>query len=311
MLYLLTKLVHLCTTKVGAVIMIAALLLQGYLLIRVGPPELDPLRAKAADKVTDKAAEAVVRSLGDAWSAKYVKVARLTADHNDELRNRLETALHAHANCRIVRDTVFSDIRNQLFAKAARLGILSVPRADAYKTQPITGLNEALVLAQEADADFVIFGAVEEFRRENENAEARVRIRVAEAASAACVFDDVFSASTAASLFADYTANEEGGGFVQTGLKFLGWLLFVMLLPMATASFWRSLLEYESNLVNALCLLFLAGVAALVGWAMFGFGVPSVWETLVLFLGFMMAITWNLFVLNVLEHRRIHQKYAM
>ena len=88
-------------------------------------------------------------------------------------------------------------------------------------------------------------------------------------------------------------------------------ILFVALLPMATATFWQSLLEYESNLVNALCLVFLAGVATLAGWALLHFSKPAMWETVLLFLGFMLAFTWDLFVLNLLEQRRMNSKYAM
>ncbi len=311
MLYLITKLLQLCTTKAGAVIMVAVLLAQGYFLIRVGQPELDPLRAKAADNVVEKAAEAVAGSAGEGWSAKYVKVARLSADPNDELRGRLETALQARTNCSIVNDTVFSDFRNQLLSKAARLGVLSVPRADSWKSQPIAGLEEALTLARDTGADYVVFGAVEDFRKEQESAPTRLRLRVAEAATASCVFDEVFSAGTASAIFADYAGDGDGNGLTRTGLKFLGWALFVALLPMATASFWQSLLEYESNLLNALCLIFLASVATLLGWALLRFGRPTMWETVALFLGFMTAITWNLFVLNLLEQRRVSRKYAM
>lgn len=311
MLYAITKLLQLCTTKAGAVIMVALLLVQGYFLIRVGQAELDPLRAKAADNVVDKTAEALAQNTGAGWSSKYVKVARLAADPNDELRGRLEVALEARTNCSIVRDTVFSDFRNQLFSKAARLGVLSVPRADAWKTPPIADLESALRLARETKADHVVFGTVDEFRREHENALAQVRIRVADAASASCVFDETFLAGTTPSVFADYTDTQNGSGIVGTGMKLVGWILFVALLPMATATFWQSLLEYESNLVNALCLVFLAGVATLAGWALLHFSKPAMWETVLLFLGFMLAFTWDLFVLNLLEQRRMNSKYAM
>lgn len=311
MVYLITKFFQLCGSKTGAWAMLALVLVQACFLIGAGQPELDPERARAADDAVEQMAAALAHHAGNRWAGKYVKVARLATDHNDAVRDRLEAAVQARTNCRLVKDTVFTSMYDAALAKAARLGVLSAPCADAWKTQPPADLDEALAVARDAQTGYLVFGSVEEFRRDNDGAQLRLRIRAADAASARCVFDETVRVKTPRAVFANCAGNKGAPKGIGVGVRIAGWLLFVVLLPLTTAFLWQTLLGHESNLVNALCLVALAGTATLAGWAMLRFGLPSVMEALVLLAAFVLAAAWDLYVLGLLEKRRVKLKYQM
>lgn len=311
MVYLMTRIFQFLGTKTGAWAMLVLLLVQGYFLIGTGQPELDPQRAQAADGAAGEMAAALAQYAGNGWAGKYVKVARLTRDPNDALRVRLETALQARTNCRLVEDTVFTSMYDGAIGRASRLGLVSAPRADGWKTQPPAGLEEALTLARDTQTDYLVFGSVEEFRRYDNGARLRLRVLVAEAASLQCVFDQTAVVETPRAVFADHAGGAGAEQGLGAGTKFAGWLLFVVLLPVATAFLWQTLLGYESNLINALCLAALAAAAPFAGWAMLRFGVPDLFEAVLLIAAFLVAVAWDLFVLGLLEERRAALKYQM
>lgn len=302
----LTHLIQFATSKYGIMILAAFLAVQGYLLIRPLQKPLDPARAQAADRVCERIVKALSDEAQDTWSAKYVKVARLAGDHGDHIRSRIEAALPARTNCRLVTDSVLAEMRDTIMAKAARLGIVKTATADRWKIRPVTGLNDALALSKSAGVEYVVYGAVEDFRALGEQTYARVSVALADAASGETVFQQSFEDGNG-DVFAAIDPDLMAGEAKRAGWRFVGWVLFVLLLPVCTGSFWVGLLERESNVTNALCLLFLTLLSTLLAWALMGFWMGTVWNWLTLALAFTAAVTWNLFVLSLLERNRVER----
>lgn len=306
----LAKLVQLGASKYGIALLVLFLVVQGYLFIRPHTPELDPVRAQAADAVAADIAEALGTQADSAWSSKYVKVARLDGDQGDAIRTRIEAALQTRTNCKLVVDSVFAEVRDQVAAKLARLGAIKAATADRWKGQPIQTATDALALARRRGLDYVVYGAVEDFRVLHDQSFVKVAVRVAAAAAGSVVFERRFEEGDAA-VFAGVTTDALRADTTRAGWRLVGWLLFVILLPVCSASFWKGLLERESNLVNAVCLIVLTLIDGLLAWALMGFWLETIWLWLILVFGAVTATIYNLLILNILERNRERGKYAV
>jgi hypothetical protein len=101
-----------------------------------------------------------------------------------------------------------------------------------------------------------------------------------------------------------YASAGNDGGMLRAMWRLAGWLLFVLLLPVATAPFWLRLLDNESNADNAFALAFLTLVDAALAWGLLGFPLTR-WPMLVpVAFALGIAAAWNFFALNLLETRR-------
>ncbi len=305
----LTRLLQFGTGKYGAILLALFLVLQGYLIIRPSTSPLDPARAEAADRVAADVGEALGAYANSAWSGKYVKVERLQGDQGDHLRTRIESALQSGTNCRLVTDSMLAGLRDQVAAKAARLGIVKAAAADAWKGRPVATTGAALGVAREAGLDYVVYGVVEDFRTLNGIASLRAAIEVAGKGSAVPVFRRTFK-NQSGMVFAHVDIGRQPGKRGGASLRLSGWLLFVVLLPICTAPFWREQLERESNFVNFTCLGALTSVDALVTWSLMGFRLGTVWLGVVFTLAVVLAWSYNLLVLSTLERNREREAYA-
>ncbi len=294
--------------KYGIALLAAAVLIQGYFLIRSREPALDPARAAAADRLTNAAAESLGGNAGGAWGAKYVRVARLVGDQGDHIRSRLETALPARTHCRLVTDSVLAEFRDDVATKAAHLGAVNAATADEWKGNAVTSLDDALALGRNSGIDYVVYGEVLDFTALENKARARVNLHVADVTAGAGIFTKTFEEGYGGVLD-DLLAGPVAEGDSHAGLLFIGWLLFVMLLPLCSASFWTNLLDRESNAVNALCLIALTILGLLCSWTFMGFAAGTAWPRMGLALAVVVAGVYNLFILNILERHRTGRKF--
>jgi hypothetical protein len=257
--------------------------------------------------VVKQVADALGALAGSGWSGKHVAVARLGGDEGDAIRSRIEAALPSRTNCKLVTDTMLQELRDGAAAKAARVGLATAATADAWKRAPVTTLEDAWKLGRDSGLDYVVFGAVEEFRVAGEETLLNLWVSVAEVASGAAIFHGRFPNDAGAHIGGAFSIQDVR----RVGLRGVVWGLFALLLPMATWSFWTSLLDRESNLMNAVCLGFLTLVDTVLAWALMGFPVAASSLSLVPALAFGLAGLWNFFVLNLLEHRRKERTFDL
>jgi len=305
-----SKLAKLATGRYGALILVGFLAIQAYLLIRPSTPPLDAPRAEVADDVARQVADALGTLARDTWAAKYVRVARFEGDQNDQVRMRIEDELPARTNCRLVKDSMLAEIRDRLAQKAGRFGLVTAVTADNLQGQPVGSLRDAVELAQRRRFDYVVYGRVEDFRVELGRAYLRVTLEVADAAARNNVFSATYESGDG-TIYASAPTDILRADTRLTALRLLGWLMFVVLLPIGTGWFWKNLLDRESNFVNVLCLLFLTAIDSLLAWALMGLWLGTVWLWLILLGGIFLSGSYNFFILNVLERSREEAKYAV
>jgi len=303
----LERLISLATSRLALVALVGFLLIQGYLVIRPATPTLDPKRAQASERVAQQVADALGALAGSSWSGKHVAVARLGGDEGDAIRNRLEAALPSRTNSKLVTDTMLQELRDAAAAKAARIGLATAATTDRWKRAPVTTLEDALKLGRDSGLDYVVFGAADEFRVAGEKTLLNLWVSVAQVASGAAIFHGRFPNDAGAPVDAAGSRQDVR----RIGLPIVVWGLFALLLPMATWSFWTSLLDRESNLMNVLCLGFMTVVDTMLAWALMGFPMGMSSRSLVLPLAFGLAGLWNFFILNVLERRRKERRFEL
>lgn len=298
---------RMATSRAGLALIAGFLLLQAWWLIRPDVPPLDPARAAAADRVAEDIAEALGEANAGAWAGRYVAVAPLAGDDTGYLRARLEEVLHAHANCRVITDTVFTEIRGEAAAKAARLGVVSRPRADRWKPAPVIRLTESLGYGRARGADFVVYGAVPEFRLGGAGVALTADVAVADVGAGGLAFRQRFTDGGPAA-FASFMPGDENA---RAGRWLMGWLLFVALLPLATGGIWRNVLANESARANLAALLFLTALDGLLAWALLGFSLHTVWLKGLFGIACLAALAWNLTVLAWYERARAEAAYSV
>ena len=299
---------RLATSKVSVILIVIFLAVQGYLLIRPRTAPLDPVRAHAADRIAEQVVEALGEFAGKGWSGRYVNVAPFFQDQGDQIRSRIESALRSRTNCRLVTDTILAQIREEALNKASRLGIVKQVSADGWKAQPLSTLSQALALAEKAGVDFVVYGSIDDFRSLHDKVFLKMTVRVVDAENRVATFEQQFIEGSEA-VFADIPSSAFVVENRRFGARMMTWVLFVLLLPLITASFWRILLQQESNVLNICCLLFLSSLDVLLAWGLMGFWLHTIWYKISLLIGFLASTTWNLFILNLVERNRLQTKF--
>lgn len=295
--------------KLGLLIIVAVLAVQGYMLIRPRSSDLDAARGKAADRLTAQVADILATQQAVDWTSRYVRVARLAGDYEDHVRQRFEKVLPARTNCRMVSDTLLDELRDQIAAKAARLGILSEPRADSWKLPAVRTLDEALAFGEHYECDYVLYGEVHDFRSLGERVFLKMDVAVADVAQGARVFQQAVEAGDP-EIMADVSMAALQGENQRAGLRLGLWLVFTLLLPVCTWSLWRVQLERESRVVNGLCLAALTLLPAALAWGLMGFSAATALEWLTLALALGLAGCWNLYILSVIERRRVEERFG-
>lgn len=303
-------LLRLGTSKYGVIVLVLFLIAQGYLLIQLHPTALDPVRADAADRLADEVVAAIGDHVQSGWSSRYVKVARLAGDPGDQIRRRIEKALPARTNCKLVKDSVLAQLRDEATARAGRLGVVDRAKADAWQGEAADSFEDALGIGRDKKLDYVLYGRVSDFRAQGKDAYVKLAVGVADIANAAVLFERTFERGEGKAI----GPPSQGGDRPEHGgvrLRVFGWVLFALLLPICSASFWINLLDRESSAVNAACVAALTLVDVLLAWALMGFGLGSVLSGLILLVGAALAAAYNLFILNVLERNRVNAKFQV
>ncbi len=295
--------------RLGLLVILCMVAVQGYMLIRPRSAQLDSARGKAADRLTTQVADVLATQPEMDWTARYVRVARLAGDYEDHVRMRFEQILPVRMNCRIVTDTLLDELRDQIAAKAARLGVLSEPRADSWKLPSVQTLEEALAFGESYDCDFVVYGEVHDFRSLGDRVFLKMDVAVADVTQGACVFQQAVEAGDPA-IMADVGMTALQGENQRAGLRLGLWLAFTLLLPVCTWKLWRMQLERESRAVNGLCLAVLTMLPGTLAWGLMGFSAATVLEWLTLALAFALAMSWNLYILSVIERRRVEERFG-
>lgn len=233
---------------------LAALVLacwQGWGVVRPKPWPTDDLQRAAIEDVCWQAAEAVPTELP---GIKDLAVMRLAGyDHDGYITARLAECLHRIGRYPVLHETLSGNIKKEL-------GVGEVPVATA---------TEAVAAAKSLGVAGVVFGRVEENRRDRDSASVRVDLKVARIDTG----EQVFARSLTARQPPPATTASEGvsASGILSGIRpFAVWAVIMLLLPILLVPIIRQMLEKESNTVNLALLLALTLVDVLVACLLLG-----------------------------------------
>lgn len=260
------------------------LMLAGYIgwlgWGQLGPhkPETGPLRMQAADLAVSAVVEDLRQNRGDIGS---VVLLHFTGDPSDCFSDRLRATLEQR-------------------------GVLDLlDRAFTEKTRDLANLRESAVispekaieLAKARGASGVLFGRLVKFESTPGEAILDVEYTLADVASGKTIHAGRYSnASPASELLSPGTTT-----FVRSFPWFkrgLGWLVIVLLLPVFTIGFIRTMVARRSNGANALVLVIYTSATAILAYLLVGGALVGFWSVSFFVLAVVAAFAYNIRIMS-------------
>lgn len=273
------------TKKIWAIVTILALvLLAGYIASRlwevIGPhkPEVGPMRKQVADQVIAVIVEDLRNSQQTMKSAILL---HLKNDPTDYITNGLRSAIERSG---------ILDLRDRTVGDKTR---------DILKLQqPSCGVFESAIKKGKASkVQGVIFGTVHSFESYAAGAKVDLEIYLADVANNTTLFQKRYNKEISSGIF-DIATIQEKVKATPAAARFIGWLAIVLLLPVFTISFIRTMVRKQSNKSNAFTLAIYTAVDALLVYLLIGASLTS-WLSVLLFLVAVgLAFAYNVAVMS-------------
>ena len=244
--------------RIASVLLIVWLLWTGWTQFGPQKPRADAIRTAAANVAAGQIGNALRENRLDVKSLTLINFAddptNLIAD---DLRQRLDSA------------GTFILADRPLFDKFRRF--LNVSQSATAEPEA------ALQLGKRNKTDGILYGTVHQFETVNGRAMIHIDYHLVDSRSGETIYSGVYdnrAEATAPPLAAipaavsatmtDLAATLPFGGPLV--LRFLGWLLIVLLLPVFTINFLVVMTEKRSNAVNAFVLITYTCVGAILAW---------------------------------------------
>lgn len=230
--------------KYAAAGLVALGVYEAYAFLAPVAPELEPEKMRAAEE----AAAAVARAMPEEWRRKKMFVAPVASDASGYVTQSLKRAVARLDKAEPVAPPLTEKVISLITALAGKEAGAATPEARAA----------ALKVAKEAGAELLLLGRVRELSLTDGVPRIDLGVEVLDAGTG----------SKAWELDAAWTPPflERTVGLVSPMKRAVGWILFVMLLPWAVMPVMKRVLERESNAANAVLLVSLAGLAAVLAY---------------------------------------------
>lgn len=270
---MLTKSLFSLLSKSGTVI------LAGYIawlaLGQLAPhkPEIGPLRMEAADEAVSAIAEDLRQNSGDGGSVLLIHFAGDPTDYfTDQLRSMLE-------------QRGILDLQDQSFMEKTR-------DLANLRESTIDSPEAAIELAKPSGASGVLFGWLVKFESTPGEAFIDVEYTLADVATGETIYDGRYSNTSSASelLPAEATTFVRSFPWFKRGL---GWLVIVLLLPVFTIGFIRTMVARRSNGVNAFMLAIYTVANAILAYLLVGAALAGFWSVLFFILAVVAAFAYS------------------
>jgi len=235
------------------------ILLAGYVFwlgwTNLGPrkPEVGPVRRKLADKAVAEVVEDIRQHRGDVQDVVLIHFGN---DSTDYFTNRLRSVIEQHGTLNL-RDTTF----------------LEKLREKSNLRHPSCGtLQDAVLIGKSRGASGVLFGNLLTFESHASGAAVEVDYTLADCRAGKVIHSGKCTKNISNSILSGMSAAvvEENVRSVPWLKRTLGWLMVVLLLPVFTISFIRTMVAKRSNKANALVLGIYTVVDAILVWLLIG-----------------------------------------
>jgi len=240
---------------------VATLVLLGYVGWIVwqylGPhkPEIGPVRKALADDVIPNIVEDIRTSKGNIRRAALL---HFSNDPTDYFTNTLRGVIEQRGVLDLRDRTVAEKVRNLLHLRHP-----SYPAADT-----------ALERARELGAKAVLYGSIHAFESYPGGAKIDVEVNLTNVSTGQPVFTKRYNVQTSPVSMVVTSVQEQARAFPWFQRLF-GWLIAVLLLPVFTIGFIRTMVRKESNKANAFVLGIYTVADALLAWLLVGAALSS------------------------------------
>ncbi len=261
-----------------------SLVLAGYIAWlgweNLGPrkPEIGPLRSELADRVISNIVEDIRNSRGN---IRRVALLQFGNDSMDQFTDMLRT---------VIEQSGVLDLRDRTLSEKAR-NVLNLERPS------YTSTNAAVARGNELGSQGALFGTIHAFESYPGGATIDVEVALADVSTGKSVFSKRYSLETGgrSSVVAGVQENTQRLPWFQ---RLLGWLIVVLLLPVFTLGFIRTMIRKGSNKANFFVLSVYTVADVALAWLLVGAALNSWWTVLPFILAVAAAFAYNVRIMT-------------
>jgi hypothetical protein len=202
------------------------MVVEAYYLIAPAKDPLPAARSKLAERVCSKA----VLELPKRTDSPSVAVLNIAGDANGAVTRLLREKVSTAGSYRVLEDRFLGKLMKEFRKENA----------------PISNLSDAVATARQLGVDFVLFGEIADFSVNENGSNMTLDMRMAERQSGQAVFARSFSEGSP-SLTSSWRLSITERPWAR---KVFIWLLFTLLLPLASIPLIKRLIAIDSNMLN-------------------------------------------------------------
>ena len=265
-------------SKVGAVALIGYIAWLAWANLGPRRPEIGPVRRELADKVIANIAEDIRASRGN---VRHAAILHFSNDPSDYFTNTLRSAIDQSGVLDLRDRTVMEKARSAMNLKHP-----SYPATDA-----------AVAEGRDLGVESVLYGVIHTFESYPGGAKIDVEVYLTDVSTGKPVWTKRYTpeSSAAASVTAAIQETAKSFPWFQ---RLLGWLIAVLLLPVFTISFIRTMIRKGSNKTNAFVLCVYTLADALLAWLLVGAALSSWFPVVVFIIAVAAALAYNIRIMT-------------
>lgn len=267
--------------KFGAVMLAGYLGWVGWLELGPRKPEIGPVRQKMANQAVNKIAEDLRKNRGDVYNAILLHFAN---DPSDYFTKKLRSALEQRGILDLEDRSFTEKVRNKLNLRH------SICKTDA----------EAIEIGKNAEIKGVLYGRIKTFESFSGGAKIDIEYTLINTISGKVVYSGEYVYDSSKSIGANLASAEmqEQTQSIPGYLRLLGWVLIVLLLPIFTISFIRTMLAKRSNSTNFFVLSIYTIIDTVLAFLMVGATLASTWTVIIFCCAIAAAFMYNISIMS-------------
>ncbi len=274
---MVTKWVFGLLSKFGTFVMIAAIAWLGWQHLGPRKPDVGEVRKDLAHQAVSDMVEDLRQNRGELHDVVLLHFGNDPSDYfTDTLREQIE-----------LRGTL--DLRDRRFIEKLRDKL-------NLRHPPAESASDAAERARKMNADGALFGTVRNFESYPGGVDIDVSYHLI-AADGSMVYEGSY-ASDEIGIASGRVPGERGTEAVAWVQRGLFWVMLVLLLPVFSISFIRSMVRRRSNSRNAFVLGIYTVTDAILAWFMIGTALTGPWSALIFVLAVILAMLYNIRIMS-------------
>jgi len=274
-------------TKVGALALVTSVGMQVWDRVTPEKPVISEERMEAADEVVPTLVESL---RGAREKLRSAALPDIIDDDSGYLTHELRTAITQHG---------ILNLRDQSLARR-------VQRTFGSQQTDGKDLASAVAYGKSLGVEVVVFGAVHRFESSPDGAALELTLNMADVETGKLLLTKRFvrgaqpppAAATAADGVVETIQRRQSTWWI-AAKRFIGWLLVVLLLPVFTIGFIRSMARRDTNMSNLVTVLLYTSGAALLAFLLIGSSVGVAWRVILIVAAASAAFFYNGYMMRV------------